>query len=87
MPKSKKPRKNKAVKITKNLDKMTAAEQIKHFYGDKVPYCKICGSDTERVNDTDLAWFKTQDTTYKLKFIFGPICNCYLEDDNWMDLR
>jgi hypothetical protein len=58
------------VKEKIDIDNLTADEQIKYFYGNKQPYCKVCGADTERVNEVDLAWFKTQDLNYKLNFIF-----------------
>lgn len=88
MAKSKKPRKKytpkpKVVKVKR----LSVEQQIKMIYGDKRPYCKVCGKDAVLASDEEVKAYKQYDTTYQLDFIFGPDCECYKTEDEWMDVR
>ena len=69
------------------LNKLTAEQQINKLYGDKRPYCKVCGVDAILASDDEVSMYKQYDTTYNLDFIYIPQCECYKTNTEWMDIR
>ena len=59
MPQSKRPRKKyKPITSVKPRKIMSTDEQIKQLYGDKLPYCKICGTKCVRATDEEVLDYK-----------------------------
>lgn len=87
MPKNKRPRKQYKPKPIASLKprKMTADEQIKKLYGNRVPHCKICGTTCVRATDDEVKSYKLYDTSYPFDFIFAPACKCWETNDDWME--
>lgn len=87
MPKSKRPRKKyKPITSVKPRKKMTAEQQIKQMYGDKKPYCKVCGTECVLAPHEDVIAYKNYDSTYPFDFIFVPACGCWETNEDWMGL-
>jgi len=73
MPKSKKPRK-----------KYTPKPKVKVI--EKMPYCKICNTDTRLATNYELMDFKAHDPSFNLPMLFLPQCDCWEQHDEWMEL-
>ena len=53
---------------------------------EKMPYCKYCGIKTRMATDSELAELKQADPTFDFPFLFIQQCNCWEENDDWMEL-
>jgi len=73
MPKTKKPRK-----------KYTPKPKARVL--NKVPHCKVCGTDTRLATNAELSHFKAADPNFNLPFLFLPQCECWQIEDEWMVL-
>ena len=85
MPKSKKPRKKHTPKVV-DFSQLSAKQQIKHIYGDKTPYCKVCNTETRLATEQELKDFKWYEPSYNLKFMWVPECECWEKEPEWMTL-
>lgn len=86
MPKSKKPRKKYNAPKVIDFYKLSAKQQIKEIYGDKIPYCKVCNTPTKLATQDELHTFKIYEPNYQLKFMWMPDCNCWEHEAEWMEV-
>lgn len=81
MAKSKNRRKNgKVKKHTPSKPKKISVESLPK------PHCKICKTETRLATQQEMAQMKAMDESFNLPFLWVPECECYLENEEWMEI-